>query len=60
MGQKELKVAFLLALRSLQRGSRSSAILTILIIGIVLYQYALPPLHVQRDWAEHHKTAGGL
>ena len=27
MGQKELKVAFLLALRSLQRGSRSSAIL---------------------------------
>jgi putative ABC transport system permease protein len=34
MGQKELKVAFLLALRSLQRGSRSSAILTILIIGM--------------------------
>ena len=34
MGQKELKVAFLLALRSLQRGSRSSAILTILIIGL--------------------------
>jgi putative ABC transport system permease protein len=34
MGQKELKVAFLLALRSLQRGSRSSVILTILIIGM--------------------------
>jgi putative ABC transport system permease protein len=34
MGQKELKVAFLLALRSLQRGSRSSAILTILIVGM--------------------------
>jgi putative ABC transport system permease protein len=34
MGQKELKVAFLLALRSLQRGSRSSVILTIVIIGM--------------------------
>ena len=34
MGQKELKVAFLLALRSLQRGSSSSVILTILIIGM--------------------------
>jgi putative ABC transport system permease protein len=34
MGQKELKVAFLLALRSLQRGSRSSVILTILIVGM--------------------------
>jgi putative ABC transport system permease protein len=34
MGKKELKVAFLLALRSLQRGSRSSAILTVLIIGM--------------------------
>jgi len=34
MGKKELKVAFLLALRSLQRGSRSSALLTILIIGM--------------------------
>ena len=34
MGKKELKVAFLLALRSLQRGSRSSVILTILIIGM--------------------------
>jgi putative ABC transport system permease protein len=34
MGQKELKVAFLLALRSLQRGSRSSVVLTILIIGM--------------------------
>jgi len=34
MGKKELKVAFLLALRSLQRGSRSSAILTILIVGM--------------------------
>jgi putative ABC transport system permease protein len=34
MGQKELKVAFLLALRSLQRGSRTSVILTILIIGM--------------------------
>jgi putative ABC transport system permease protein len=34
MGQKELKVAFLLALRSLQRGSRSSVILTILIVGL--------------------------
>jgi putative ABC transport system permease protein len=34
MGQKELKVAFLLALRSLQRGSRSSVILTILIVAM--------------------------
>lgn len=34
MGKKELKVAFLLALRSLQRGSRSNVILTILIIGM--------------------------
>jgi putative ABC transport system permease protein len=34
MGKKELKVAFLLALRSLQRGSRSSVLLTILIIGM--------------------------
>src|SRR4030042_1328047 len=34
MGQKELNVAFLLALRSLQRGSRSSVILTVLIIGM--------------------------
>jgi len=34
MGKKELKVAFLLALRSLQRGSRSSTLLTILIIGM--------------------------
>jgi putative ABC transport system permease protein len=34
MGKKELKVAFLLALRSLQRGNRSSVILTILIIGM--------------------------
>jgi putative ABC transport system permease protein len=34
MGKKELKVAFLLAMRSLQRGSRSSVILTILIVGM--------------------------
>jgi putative ABC transport system permease protein len=34
MGKKELKVAFLLALRSLQRGSMSSTLLTILIIGM--------------------------
>jgi len=34
MGQKELKVAFLLALRSLQRGGRTSVILTVLIIGM--------------------------
>ena len=34
MGKKELKVAFLLALRSLQRGSRSSMILTIIIIAM--------------------------
>jgi putative ABC transport system permease protein len=34
MGKKELKVAFLLALRSLQRGSRSSMILTIVIIAM--------------------------
>jgi putative ABC transport system permease protein len=34
MGQKELKVAFLLARRSLERGSRSSAFLTILIVGM--------------------------
>jgi putative ABC transport system permease protein len=34
MGKKELSVAFLLALRSLQRGNRSSTALTILIIGM--------------------------
>ena len=34
MGKKELKVAFLLALRSLQRGSRSSVILTVLIVAM--------------------------
>jgi putative ABC transport system permease protein len=34
MGKKELKVASLLALRSLQRGSRTSVILTVLIIGM--------------------------
>ena len=34
MGKKELKVAFLLALRSLQRESRSSVILTVLIIAM--------------------------
>lgn len=34
MGKKELKVAFMLALRSLQRGSRSSMILTIIIIAM--------------------------
>jgi len=34
MGKKELKVAFLLALRSLQRGSMSSTLLTVLIIGM--------------------------
>ncbi len=34
MGKKELKVALLLALRSLQRGSRSSVVLTVLIIGM--------------------------
>jgi putative ABC transport system permease protein len=34
MGQKELNVAFLLALRSLQRGSRSSVVLTVLIIAM--------------------------
>ncbi|MEI6841373.1 MAG: ABC transporter permease [Methanomicrobiales archaeon] len=34
MGKKELKVASLLALRSLQRGSRSSVVLTVLIIGM--------------------------
>jgi putative ABC transport system permease protein len=34
MGKKELKVAFLLALRSLQRGSRSSVVLTVLIIAM--------------------------
>ena len=34
MGKKELKVAFLLALRSLQRGGRSSVILTIIIIAM--------------------------
>jgi putative ABC transport system permease protein len=34
MGKTELKVAFLLARRSLERGSRSSAILTILIVGM--------------------------
>jgi putative ABC transport system permease protein len=34
MGKKELKVAFLLSLRSLQRGSRSSTLLTVLIISL--------------------------
>jgi len=34
MGKKELKAAFFLAWRSLRRGSRSSAILTILIVGM--------------------------
>jgi len=34
MGKKELNVAFLLAIRSLQRGNRSSTILTVLIIGM--------------------------
>ena len=34
MGKKELKVAFLLALRSLQRGSRTSVALTVLIIAM--------------------------
>ena len=34
MGKKELKVALFLAWRSLRRGSRSSAILTVLIIGM--------------------------
>jgi putative ABC transport system permease protein len=34
MGKKELKVAFLLALRSLQRESRSSVVLTVLIIAM--------------------------
>jgi putative ABC transport system permease protein len=34
MGKKELKVALLLASRSLQRGSRTSVILTVLIIGM--------------------------
>jgi putative ABC transport system permease protein len=34
MGKKELKVAFLLALRSLQRGSRSSMVLTVIIIAM--------------------------
>ena len=34
MGKKELKVAFLLALRSLQRGSRSSVLLTIIIVAM--------------------------
>ena len=60
MGKKELKVAFLLALRSLQRGSRSSVILTILIIGMCFTNMIFLPVHVQRDWAEHHQTARGL
>jgi putative ABC transport system permease protein len=34
MGKKELKVAFLLSLRSLQRGNRSSALLTVLIVSL--------------------------
>ncbi|MDD1652135.1 MAG: ABC transporter permease, partial [Methanomicrobiales archaeon] len=34
MGKKELKVAFLLSLRSLQRGSRTSALLTVLIVSL--------------------------
>jgi len=34
MGKKELGVAFLLALRSLQRGSRSSVVLTVIIIAM--------------------------
>ncbi len=34
MGKKELKVAFLLSLRSLQRGNRSSTIMTVIIIAL--------------------------
>jgi putative ABC transport system permease protein len=34
MGKKELKVAFLLSLRSLQRGNRSSTLMTVLIISL--------------------------
>jgi putative ABC transport system permease protein len=34
MGKKELKVAFLLSLRSLQRGSRASTFMTVLIISL--------------------------
>jgi putative ABC transport system permease protein len=34
MGKKELKVAFLLSLRSLQRGSRSSTLMTVLIVSL--------------------------
>jgi putative ABC transport system permease protein len=34
MGKKELKVAFLLSLRSLQRGNRSSTVMTVLIIAL--------------------------
>jgi putative ABC transport system permease protein len=34
MGKKELKVAFLLSLRGLQRGNRSSTIMTVIIISL--------------------------
>jgi putative ABC transport system permease protein len=34
MGKKELKVAFLLAIRGLQRGNRSSTIMTVIIISL--------------------------
>jgi putative ABC transport system permease protein len=34
MGKKELKVAFLLSLRALQRGSRASTVMTVLIISL--------------------------
>jgi putative ABC transport system permease protein len=34
MGKKELKVAFLLSLRSLQRGNRSSTLMTVIIISL--------------------------
>ena len=53
MGKKELKVALLLALRSLQKGSRSSAILTVLIIVTVIlgstlaFEYHVLPINQQ-------------
>jgi putative ABC transport system permease protein len=43
MGKKELKVSFLLALRSLQRGSRSSVVLTVLIIAMCLTNMVFLP-----------------
>lgn len=43
MGKKELKVAFLLALRSLQRSSRMSVVLTVLIVAMCFINMVFLP-----------------